>query len=156
MWPRLKKRNKGWCSACKLAAIGAIILGPEATNRGRFTRTCRESKRVREQESIWYWKSPLSEAEIRRMELGEKYPYHTLPLCTSLWTPGGAPVCEMKQMPMSKEAPHRSPFQGPGQSGEGERVDLEGHVEDAKHTDFREVLRWCWSCPSTSLLASSV
>lgn len=105
---------------------------PEPAERARES----DSKRAYDIERV-----PCQKLRLVRMELGEKYPYHILPLCTSLWTPGGAPICETKQMPMGKEAPHRSPFQGPGQSGEGERVDLEGHVEDVKHTDFREVLR---------------
>lgn len=49
-----------------------------------------ERTRVREQEGVLYRKGPLSEVEISGDDTGEKYAYYILPLCTSLWAPGGA------------------------------------------------------------------
>lgn len=99
-------------------------------------------KRLREEESVLYRKSPLSEAVISRNETGGKIslshpaPLH-LPLGSWCWAPGAVLHLETSQKPLGKKTHwyslHRSPFKGTEHSRQVWRVDLERQIEDVKH-----------------------
>lgn len=115
-------------------------MGPKGQREEGFPEARR--KRLREEESVLYRKSPLSEAVISRNETGGNIllshpaPLH-LPLGSWCWAPGAVPHLETSQKPLGKEAhwnsPHRSPFQGTERGRQGSRVDLEGQIEDVRH-----------------------